>query len=310
MTAYAPKAAEPRAPARPDAIADLPLRGWRAPGAPALAAAATEVLEQGQVLHFPLLAFVLSPPETALLDPALTHPKRKSISLSAKGLAGTVAAGDQRTCMHGLLQRYRDHTTVLLDALFPGYRKHRHSPATSLRLHAIGTWQPSWRKDDRLLHVDAFPSRPLHGERILRVFTNIHPGGAEPRAWRVGEPFEDIARRYLPELKRPWRPWQATLLHRAGVTKQRRTEYDHLMLQLHDSMKRDAAYQRDGNWTAVDFLPGSSWICFSDQVPHAAMAGQFMLEQTWQLPLVAMTRAELAPVRVMERLAGRPLLAG
>ena len=33
----------------------------------------------------------------------------------------------------------------------------------------------SWRKDDSRLHVDAFPSRPNRGERILRVFCNVNP---------------------------------------------------------------------------------------------------------------------------------------
>jgi len=297
-------------PAQPDPIAMFPLRDWDAPGAPALAADATTALEQGRVLHLPLLGFGLLPGEPALLDPALTHPRRKNISLTLRGLAGTVADGPARERLHGMLRRYLQHTGTLLDALFPSYRGRRHSPATSLRLHAIGAWQPSWRKDDRRLHVDAFPSRPLRGERILRVFTNIHPAGVEPRAWRVGEPFEDLARRYLPSLDTPWRPWLATLLHRAGVTRQRRTEYDHLMLQLHDRMKGDEAYQRGGAWTEVDFLPGSTWICFSDQVAHAAMRGQFMLEQTWQVPLRAMARPELAPVRVLERLARRQLLAG
>ena len=58
----------------------------------------------------------------------------------------------------------------------------------------------SWRADDRRLHVDAFPSRPNYGERILRVFTNVNPDG-EPRVWRVGEPFEAVARRFLPRAK-------------------------------------------------------------------------------------------------------------
>lgn len=44
------------------------------------------------------------------------------------------------------------------------------------------------RADDRRLHVDAFPTRPNYGERILRVFANVNPAGV-PRAWRVGEPF-------------------------------------------------------------------------------------------------------------------------
>jgi len=289
-------------------IAAYSLDDWRAPEARTLADAATAALEHGQVLHFPQLGFALSPSESALLDPALTDPKRKNISLTPKGLSGTVATGEQHEQLRGMLQRYLDQTSALLDALFPCYREPRHSPATSLRLHAIGTWQPSWRKDDRRLHVDAFPSRPIHGERILRVFTNIHPAG-QPRAWRVGEPFEAIAKRYLPTLDRPWRPWLAALMHSAGITKLRRTEYDHLMLQLHDAMKRDDRYQQEGAWTDVGFLPGSTWICFSDQVPHAAMGGQFMLEQTWQAPLHAMAHPELAPARTLERLTGRRLLA-
>jgi len=40
----------------------------------------------------------------------------------------------------------------------------------------------------RLLHIDAFPSRPMHGRRILRFFANVAPDA--PRHWRVGEPFE------------------------------------------------------------------------------------------------------------------------
>ncbi len=293
---------------RSNPIADFPLRDWCAPGMATLAERAIDVLEHGRILHFPLLGFALSQEELGLLDPALTHPRRKNISLSANGVAGTVATGAQLQLLEGLLRRYRDQTSTLLDALFPGYRAARHTPATSLRLHAIGTWQPSWRKDDRRLHVDAFPSRPIHGDRILRVFTNIHPDVAQARAWRVGEPFEEVAQRYLPTMKRPWRPLLATLMHRFRITKRRRTEYDHLMLQLHDQMKRDEAYQREGIWVDAQFRPGSSWICFSDQVPHAAMSGQFMLEQTWLVPLSAMAWPQLSPARVLERLKGRALL--
>ncbi|HEY0295202.1 MAG TPA: Kdo hydroxylase family protein [Bordetella sp.] len=300
--------ASPTASSMSATVIDLPLRDWRSPDAAGLSAQALHALEQGQVLHFPHLGFALTEAEQALLDPALTDPKRKNISLTPKGLAGTVATGAARDRVQDVLQRYLDSTGALLDALFPGYRDHRHSPATSLRLHAIGTWHPSWRKDDRLLHVDAFPSRPLHGERILRVFTNINPRN-EPRTWRVGGSFEASARHYLPGMNKPWRPWLAGLMHKAGITKRRRTEYDHLMLQMHDAMKRDERYQREGDWTQVDFMPGSTWVCFSDQVPHAAMGGQFMLEQTWQLPLAALGYAELAPVRVLEKLAKRPLLA-
>jgi len=45
----------------------------------------------------------------------------------------------------------------------------------------------SLHKRNDLLHVDAFPSRPTHGGRILRVFANINPSVG--RVWNVGEPF-------------------------------------------------------------------------------------------------------------------------
>jgi hypothetical protein len=181
----------------------------------------------------------------------------------------------------------------------------RVAPA-SLRVHAVEGRPSSWRKDDSRLHVDAFPSRPLGGERILRVFMNINPHGA-PRVWRVGERFEDVARRFLPSAP-AFRPWGASLLHALRITKQRRTRYDHLMLHLHDAMKADLAYQRECAQQTVPFAPGSVWVCFSDQTSHAVMSGQHMLEQTFFLPVAAMRHAEHAPLSVLERLTGVRLI--
>jgi hypothetical protein len=42
---------------------------------------------------------------------------------------------------------------------------------------------------------------------------------------------------------------------------------------------------------------------------HAAMGGQFMLEQTIHLPLSALYRPELSPLRILERMAGHSLTA-
>jgi hypothetical protein len=78
---------------------------------------------------------------------------------------------------------------------------------------------------------------------------------------------------------------------------------------LHDCAKRDLAYQRHCPQTEVRFAPGTTWICFSDLVMHAATSGQFMLEQTIHLPLTALYSPELAPLAILERLAGRRLAA-
>src|SRR5207248_162967 len=96
--------------------------------------------------------------------------------------------------------------------------------------------------DDRLLHIDAFPSRPMQGRRILRFFANVAPDSS--RRWDVGEPFEDFARSFLPRIRPHW-PGKSWLFDRLGITRGRRSPYDELMLSLHDAAKLDATFQRD-----------------------------------------------------------------
>jgi hypothetical protein len=145
----------------------------------------------------------------------------------------------------------------------------------------------------------------MHGTRLLRVFCNVNPAG-RPRQWRVGEPFEAHARRYLPAIRRPL-PGSAWLLAATGITKRRRTEYDHLMLQLHDRAKADATFQRDSPQARVDFAPGTTWVVYSDQVLHGAMGGQHMMEQTFYLDLADLQQPATAPRSTLERLLGREL---
>src|SRR6267378_3090517 len=76
---------------------------------------------------------------------------------------------------------------------------------------------------------------------------------------------------------------EAQLLRALRVTKRSRSEYDHLMLQLHDRVKADTGYQQQAPQQRIDFPVGSTWIVFSDQVLHAAMRGQFVMEETLML---------------------------
>ncbi|MCC7661041.1 3-deoxy-D-manno-oct-2-ulosonic acid (Kdo) hydroxylase [Serratia sp. Pon4B] len=290
---------------REQAVLTLPLRQWAAQEA----SSAVSELEQGKVLFLPELAFTLSEQELPLLDPALVDPKRKNISyqpLSGK-LTG-VAVAERRQQVQQLLERYYQSCRQLIAGLLPEYQEALHHPTGSLRLHPVSAWRAnsSWRKDDSRLHVDAFPSRPNYGERILRIFTNINPHG-EHRQWRVGEPFPELAERFMPRLAR-YSAFSSWLQHQVRIPKTRRSHYDHLMLQLHDAMKADGDYQQQGPQLALAFPPGSSWICFSDQTPHAAMGGQFMLEQTFLLPVDKMQDPQRSPLKVLEQLRGQPLI--
>ena len=268
---------------------------------------AIQALEDGKVLYFPRLGFALSPQEQALLRPGLQAEGARNISLDAQGrLKGVAGDAAVQAATGALISRFSASATSLVDSLFPDYAAYLRAAPASLRPIEVSTRQQSWRADDRRLHVDAFPSRPNRGERILRVFANINPRG-EPRCWRIGEPFADMAKRFLPQV-RPYSPLQARLLDRLGVTKSLRSEYDHLMLQLHDAMKSDDRYQREAPQQAMDFPPGTAWVCFSDQTSHAAMSGQHMLEQTFHLPVDRQYNREASPLGLLTALAGHPLI--
>lgn len=270
---------------------------------------AIEALEQGKILFLPHLSFELSEQEKQLLNPALVDAKRKNISFKPlEDVLTGVTDANNVALTRQLLARYYQRCLSLVTQLLPIYTSVLHNPTNSLRLHPVTAWRDntSWRKDDSRLHVDAFPSRPNYGERIIRIFTNINPHG-EARSWRIGEDFTQLARRYLPQLD-SYSPISSWLQHKVGITKRRRSHYDHLMLQLHDKMKADLVYQKEGLQQAIEFPSGSSWICFSDQTPHAAMGGQFMLEQTFLLPVSGMSQAQKSPLKILEALTQKTLI--
>jgi hypothetical protein len=290
-------------------IVTSPLDDWRGSSTDA---ALQSVIEHGGVVAFPSLAFAVSDDERSLFDASLADEERKSIYIRSgrNDLTGTTAVGVKRDAVRTMIERFAASSHALVDGLFPDYAARSHATGTSFRPRAIGDVSSgralSWRKDDTRLHVDAFPSNPTHGDRILRVFTNVHPG-TMPRAWRVGESFESMAARFLPRT-RDLPPGGAWLMHRLSITKRPRSAYDHLMLQLHDLAKGDLDYQRTSPQRDIDFLPGTTWICFSDQVMHAAMSGQFMFEQTYRLPLATIAEPGASPLRVLERMTGRSLV--
>ena len=284
----------------------LDIASWRPPVAAADVEHHARALEAGSVLVLPRLAFGIEADETRFLDVRWSDGKAKNISLEGQAIKGARGAADDLAALARMVGRFAADATALVGALFPRYAAHLLRARTSYRPFGAAGRAVSWRKDDTRLHVDAFPSRPNRGERILRVFCNVNPNG-EDRVWRVGETFEAMARRLLPHVRSMYAGESAALaaLH---VTKGPRSEYDHLMLGLHDRAKADVDYQRGSAQREIRFAPGTTWICYSDQVMHAASSGQFMLEQTTHLPLSALYEPERSPLAVLERITGRELV--
>lgn len=266
------------------------------------------LVESGHVLQFPQMPFAFTAAEQKFLDPQYADPKAKNISVRwpSGELRGAVGVAQDQAALRALIVRYAEQSEALVLRLFPHYQGKLVRANTSFRPVQIAGRQTSWRKDDTRLHVDAFPSNPTRGTRLLRVFCNVNPIG-EPRCWRIGEPFEAHAKRYLPQMKAPL-PGSAWLLNALHITKQPRTAYDHMMLQLHDFAKANATFQQTSPQLRVDFAPGTTWVVYSDQVLHAVLSGQHMMEQTFYLQVNDLKEPERSPLRVLERLSNRNLI--
>ncbi len=277
------------------------------PAQPAAAGRATQVLESEGVVVVSGRAFAVSGAEQALLDPGLLDVGSKNISLDrATGRLSGARKGDARLqALAEMVARFAADADALLEELTPSYTTALQRRRTSFRPGAIADRALSRRKDDRRLHVDAFPANPVQGRRILRVFANIDPSG-EARAWDVGEEdFQATATRFARKLTARGR--MAGLKAAVGVTRGRQTVYDQMMLQLHDAAKLDDEFQRTAPKQRMDFAGGSMWIVYTDAVMHAALRGQYALEQTYLLPVEAMRSPALSPLRTLERVTGRRL---
>jgi len=269
---------------------------------------AVTALETGKILFLPELQFQLESEEMPLISPRLSDQKAKNISLHihTEELRGANGTDAEMTLLKNMLKRYAVQSTSFLSSLIPGYANALQTGRTSLRPVEITERKaPSYRKDDTRLHVDAFPANPNQGKRILRLFCNIHPEG-KPRLWRVGAPFREVAGDFLPKVPRQF-PGSGHVLKSLKITKSLRTPYDHIMLNIHDRMKKNQDYQNTAAYTEIAFPAPAAWIVYTDQVSHAALSGQHVLEQTFYLPVSAMQDENRSPLRILEKITGEKL---
>ena len=278
-------------------------QGEAPPGTPAL----VDALESGSVLVFRDLDFPFSDFEKRFTERPFADGKAKNVGIrgEAAELKGAAGTPEEQEALRQLLIRYRLFARALIERHLPAYTGKIALAGTTYRPFDVDQRKLSWRRDDTRLHVDAFPSNPIGEKRILRIFRNINPSG-EPRLWRVGEDFSSMAEKFLPKLP-GYSPLSASLLNLLKVTKAKRSEYDHLMLHLHDALKQDMDYQAHAPQADVRFQPGETWVTFSDLVMHGAMGGRYMLEQTAYLAVADQADPEKSPQRILASKLGRPL---
>lgn len=266
-------------------------------------------LEGGKVLLFPNYFFSSVAPvllSTDILDNSrknASYNPHKNVSYNIqskklgayqKGVDGL--ASKLASMMHG----YAEFAHQLVQTALPSYIPYLRWGRTSFRPAQVSGRSSSKRKDDTRLHVDSFSASPVYGQRIMRVFCNVNPHN-EPRVWNLGEPFADVLNHFAPKIPR-YSKIKAQVLKLIGTTKTLRSPYDHYMIHLHDMMKSDDVYQARVKKVQIDFPAQSSWIVFTDHVSHAALSGQYLLEQTFYLPVDNMANPDLSPLNQWKKI--------
>jgi len=232
-------------------------------------------------------------------------------------LTGFSGTGADARRLRGVLRAYSQRARQVASELFVPYAQLWQFDLTSFRSLEEGGRQLPLKARNDLLHIDSFPTRPTNGNRILRVFTNINP--TRSRVWLTGEAFEVQAKRmataaglsdFATQARSPWHQWRRGLTRMAnsvGIPLRERSPYDRFMHKFHHYLKANRDFQEHGPKWQYEFPPGSSWIVFTDAVPHAVLSGQFALEQTFIVPRAALLVPHKSPAHILEELCGTSL---
>jgi len=273
-------------------------------------------LEKGQILFFPVPPFDLPQSDIEFLvslKPADSRLHKNISYRPEQNLLRGFSDSANQDRVHDIMRRYAVAVKNFVSSFLAPYAGKFQMDYASFRpLEEEGRDLPLHKKND-LLHVDAFPSRPTRGGRILRVFTNVH--AARDRVWVVGPRFPELAARFAEPAGlrkfaatstalRGWKRGLGTL----GLPVPDRAPYDKFMLHFHDWLKENTAFQKSSEGKEqLCFPPLATWLVFTDGVPHAALSGQFAMEQTFIVPVGALVVPEAAPLRVLEKMAGRAM---
>jgi hypothetical protein len=275
-------------------------------------------LEAGNVLFFPVTPFAF---------PGDAQEFLRGLNFSGGAVHKNIAyrpASDRVTgmttdaaVMERVRETMRDYSRAVIQFatdLLPEYARAWKLDYASFRpLEEQGRDLPLNKRND-LIHTDAFPSRPTNGDLILRVFTNIHP--SKPRNWVTTDPFPAIAAKYaagagLADIAGGSNLGyhSARLLRSFGLPVVARSPYDRFMLRFHEYLKRNAEFQETCPKYRFDFPAGSTWLTFTDVLPHSVHSGQHALEQTVIVARSSLSNPKNAPVAVLESICGRKLSA-
>lgn len=267
-----------------------------------------ETLETGGILTFPVCPFALPTHSDRLFLFRQRVLSRFHKNITYDPVKNRVAGYGKQPAesvsrLRGVLADFSEAACSWLATILPDYAAAWRLDRASYRPEeeALRKLRPSARND--LLHLDAFPTRPSHGDRLLRLFVNVHP--SEARVWATSDGFATLLERFGPQVGMPsalpgW-PGRFLRLFKPG---QRRSSYDRFMRKFHHFLKANDQFQERSPKRLWHFPPGSAWLVFTDGLSYAELRGQFALEHSFFVPRGALARPELAPAAILEGACG------
>lgn len=274
-------------------------------------------LERGEVIAFSTSPFELpaGDDEKFLLDQTLASRAHKNISFdpcTGRSAGFARRSKEQAQRLTELLAKFAERATNWLAGFLPRYAAGWTLDRVSYRPLEEATRRLGWKSRNDLLHVDAFPSRPSNGNRILRLFANVNP--TESRIWATSHPFSELLRRYgaaagLPDAPLPLaRQFKSTVLRIFNPYRAERSPYDAFMLRFHDHLKANKIFQEREPKCVWKFPPGSVWLAMTDTCSHSVLSGRYALEHSYFISPDTLALPDESPASLLAKAIGKPVL--
>jgi hypothetical protein len=273
-----------------------------------------EFLENGGIIYFPESPFTRPEQDTRFLltqhqQDASYHKNIAYRPLEDRITGLNAASPADLETLRRIMADYSRQSVKLLEELFPAYTNGYKLDFASYRPIEEKGRKMRLRARNDLIHVDSFPTRPVGGDRILRVFENINPDTA--RVWRTSDTMDQLAEQFKAkrkppgDLDKPARGLFPPMIAKAlGFRASSGSGYDNWMLNFHNFLKENERFQAECRKSTWQFPPGSAWIVYTDMVSHSVLSGQYALEQTFIVSQQHMVLPEKSPINILRRLYG------